>query len=135
MRDLQARLVDRLRAEDEQVEIDRARAEPRPQAPFAAQAPLDREQPLEQLTRAQRRLDGRRAVEETRLVRITDGIGQAQRRDCEHLDPLLLAQQLDSGPDLRLPVAQVAAEPDECPGHDADSAATVSASCAASPRS
>src|SRR5437762_1455157 len=40
MRDLQARLVDRLRAADEQVEIDRARAAPRPQPPLAAQAAL-----------------------------------------------------------------------------------------------
>ena len=84
---------------------------------LTAEAALDREQPLEQLAGAQRRLDGRGAVQEARLVEVADRIGQAQRRDADDLDALLLAQQFHSGGDLRLAVAQVGAEPDERPGH------------------
>jgi len=63
MRDGQARLVDRLLAVEQQIEVDRARPEARPLAADAAEQALDREQPLEELTRRQRGLELRGAVE------------------------------------------------------------------------
>jgi hypothetical protein len=78
---LEARLVDLLVAVEEQVEVDRARPETRSVASDAAQAALDRQQPLEQLARAQRGAQLGRAVEKARLVLEADRVGLAQARD------------------------------------------------------
>ena len=68
MRQRQARLLHDLLAVEEQVEVDRAGPEARALAPDAAEAALDRQQPLEQLPRRQLGRELRGAVQETRLV-------------------------------------------------------------------
>ena len=78
MRHMEARLVDRLLAVEEEVEVDRARAEARAR-PLAAQRLLDGEQPIQELTWRERRLELRRAVQEARLLEVADGIGLAER--------------------------------------------------------
>ena len=66
MRDGQARLVDRLVAVEQQVEVDRPR--PPALAALAAELALDREQPVEQLARRELGLERGGAVQEARLV-------------------------------------------------------------------
>ena len=78
MRHMEARLVDRLLAVEEEVEVDRARAEARAR-PLAAQRLLDGEQPIQELAWRERRLELRRAVQEARLLEVADGIGLAER--------------------------------------------------------
>src|SRR5436853_4513953 len=118
---LQARLVDRLGAVEEQVEVDRARAEARACAPNAATRPLDRQVPVEHLARRELGLQRGGPVEEARLVPVADRLGLAQRRDREHLDPVLAGQQLEGLGDLALSIAEVRADADERLGHGSDS--------------
>ena len=55
MRDDEPRLVDLLVAEEEEIEVDRARP-PLPPGPFAAEAPLDVEQSIEEGARRRARV-------------------------------------------------------------------------------
>src|SRR5207253_6984134 len=112
MRHFQARLLDRLGAVEEEVEVDRARAEARALAPDAAKPPLDRQEPVEQLPRRELGLDRDGPVEEARLVPVADRLGLPQRRDREHLDPVLAGQQLEGLGDLALSIAEVRADAD-----------------------
>ena len=67
MRHLEARLVDPLVAVEQEVEVDRARAEARAVA-RAAEPPLDPEQPVEERRGRELGLDARRRVQEAGLV-------------------------------------------------------------------
>jgi len=78
VRHTKAGLVDRLVAVEQQVEVDGARAEARA-CSLAAQRLLDGEQPIQELTWRERRLELRRAVQEARLLEVADGIGLAER--------------------------------------------------------
>jgi hypothetical protein len=71
MRDMQPGLVDRLAAEDENVDVDRAR--PPALAPLAAKLPLNGKHGVEQAARRQRRFDAGGRVQEGRLVRLAPG--------------------------------------------------------------
>ena len=72
-------------AVEEQIEIDRARAEARPAA-VAAEAPLDVLEPLEQRARRELGAERRRGVQEPRLILVADRIGLPERRDRVDLD-------------------------------------------------
>ena len=95
MRDGQAGLVDDLVAVDEEVEVDRARAEPRAFAAHAAEPALDREQPLQELARLQLGVELRDAVEEVRLVQVADRLRLAEARNGHERDAFLVGELLD----------------------------------------
>src|SRR5690348_658597 len=105
---MDARLVDRLVAVDEQVEVDRARPEARAR-PLAAQRLLDGEHPLQELAGRERRLELCRAVQEARLVEVADGVGLAEGRDGAELDPGLGREQVERLPERGLTIAEVGA--------------------------
>ena len=77
MRDGQPGLVHDAVAVDEEVEVDRARAEAPLLVPNSAELPFDREQAGQELAGRELGLDHRRAVQEERLIRIADGLGLA----------------------------------------------------------
>src|SRR5207249_3547333 len=86
MRHLQTRLVDALGPVEEQVEVERSRSAGRP-CSGPPELGLDRQQQLEERARAQGRLEGRRGVEEARLIRHrADGVRLAERRDGDDVD-------------------------------------------------
>ena len=111
MRHGQARLVDRLLAVEQEVEVDRARAVARPRPTLAAELALDLEQAVEQLAWAELCLDLRHGVEERRLVLVAPRLRLADRRQPAGADAL------GRLPDRPLAVAEVRAEPDVGPGH------------------
>ena len=83
----QARLVDPSVAVEEQVEVDRARAEARS---VALTRPSERSIASRRSSSSrggERRLELGGAVEEARLVLVTDRVGLAQRRDRDHSTP------------------------------------------------
>jgi hypothetical protein len=131
VRHLEAGRVDRLVAVEEQVEVDRARAEARP-PPLAAQSPLDGEQAVEELTRRERRLELGRAVQEARLVEVVDGIGLAKGRNGAELDAGLGREQVEGSAERRLPVAEVRTQADE--GARQRLRSTVAAACSTGSR-
>ena len=106
MRDDEAGLVENLILVDEQVEVDRARAEARAVA-CASELALHVEQAVEQRAWLERGLEPGGAVEEARLVEVADRIGLAERRDGDDV----LAEQLERAAERRLPVAEVRAKP------------------------
>lgn len=101
----QARLVEDLVAEDEQVEIDR----PRPETLSAdtAQARLDVQQPRQELARRQvgLHLDG--AVQERPLLDGADGLGLTQPGDRHDVDPLLGSETVERGMQMSLTVTEI----------------------------
>ena len=117
VRDGQARLIHDPVAVEQEVEVDRARAEARALLADPAQHALDGEEAVEQVTRREPRLDRDGAVQKGRLIRVADWLGLTQRRDGDDLDPGFGAQQLDGPADRRLPVAEVGAEADVRPCH------------------
>src|SRR6476659_10440586 len=125
MRNLEARLVDRSVAVEQQVEVDGSRAEARPVASDATEAALDRKQALEQLAGAQRRVELGGAVEETRLVLVPDGVGLAQGRDRDDADSVLGREQPQCALDLTPWILKVRAQPDEASGHGRDCPSSV----------
>ena len=90
----QVGLVDHGVAVEEQVEIDRPRAEARA-LPRAAERALDLEEALEQLVRRELRLERRDAVEERGLVDVADGVGLAEPRDGTELDAGLGGKEVE----------------------------------------
>src|SRR5512132_2712743 len=119
MRQRQAGLVEDHAVHEEEVEVDRARAEAWALAPDAAEPALDLQQPPEKLGWRQLGVELGDAVQKPRLVLVADRIRLPQRRDRDHLDPLLGAQQLERGGDQRRWVAKVGPESDESPRHPA----------------
>jgi len=111
VRDGEARLVDFLVAVEEQVEVERARAVLAGSAD-ATEALLGREEPAEELARAERRLELGGAVEEERLRADADGLGLAQRGDGDDLDPLLLGERRERSANRRLTIAEIRAKAD-----------------------
>ena len=101
----QTRLVDRLVAVEEEVEVDRPRPPARPD-PLAAEPALDVEQVVEQLPRREHRLELGRCVQEARLVLVAPRLALADRRETDGAD------QLGRLSDQRLAVAEVRAEAD-----------------------
>jgi subtilisin family serine protease len=124
VRNAEARLANRLVAVEEQVEVDRARAEAGAAA-HPAEAALDVEEPAEELGRRELRLDLGGRVEEARLVDESDRHGLAERRDAPQLDARLPGEQLERLPERRLAVAEVRAEADECARHSMKVACAV----------
>ena len=110
MRNRQPWLVDRHALHEQQIEVDRPWPVPRPVA-RPAELALDVEQHDEELFRSERGLDRDRGVEEPRLVEVADGIGLAEQRDGDDVDPLLLAEQLYRARERGAPVAEVRSEP------------------------
>lgn len=103
-------------AEDEQVEVDRARSEPGA-VPCPAELALDSEQDVEELAGLEVGLDCEGTVEEAGLIRVPDGIGLTQRRDGDHLDVAAGAEELERPRDRLLAVPEVGAHADIGP-HD-----------------
>src|SRR5439155_5601326 len=99
---MEAGLVDRLVAVEQQVEVDRARAEARASS-LATQGLLDGEQPIQELARRERRLELGCAVQEARLVKVADGIGLAEGGDGAELDTGLGREQVERPAERRLP--------------------------------
>src|SRR3954453_8598772 len=104
------RLVDRLVAVEQEVEVDRPWPPPRPDA-FPAEAALDVEQVVEQAARREGGLDLRGRVQEAGLLLVPPGLGLAQPRETRRPD------ERCRPPDQRLAVAQVRAETDVGDGH------------------
>src|SRR4051794_38420680 len=104
------RLVDRLVAVEQQVEVDRPGAPLRPD-PLAPEPPLDVEQVVEQAARREGGLDLGHRVEEAWLVLVPPGLRFAQLRQAGGSD------QLRRTTDQRLPLAEVRAETDVSKGH------------------
>jgi hypothetical protein len=98
-------------AVDEQVQVDRPGAVARPGA-LPAQCGLDGQQTLEELPRRKLCLDGRGTVQEPGLIEIADRIGLPQSRDPDHLDALLLVEQLEGAANCLRAVAEIGAEAD-----------------------
>jgi diamine N-acetyltransferase len=116
MRNGQAGLLDHLIAVEEDVQVDRpgpptllARAVP-------AELPLDLEQLLEESSRTQIGLELRDGVHEARLLGDSHRIGLPERGDAQRAE---LSQQLERGPQVLLPVAEVGAEADVGDSHGA----------------
>src|SRR6185312_7518275 len=78
-------LLDLLVAVEQEIEIERPRAARAGDA-HATEAPLDREQPVEELTRGKGRVELGGAVEEARLLTDAHRLGLAQARDGHHRD-------------------------------------------------
>jgi len=85
MRDGQARLVDRLLAVEQQIEVDRARPEARAFPADTAEPALDLEQTLEELARRQRGLELRGDGDEPTLTpeALAERIGESLASDDE----------------------------------------------------
>src|SRR5262245_17842330 len=108
MRNRQAGLVHDLVAVHEQVEVDRSR--PPALAAHPAEALLDGEQSLQQLPRAEIRLEPDNAVEERPLLDGPDRLGLADLRDGGDVDAVLLREQLDGAPQVLLTVTEIGAD-------------------------
>ena len=104
------RLVDRLVAVEEKVEVDRPRPEPRPGA-LAPERALDREQPFEELPGREIRLDEAGGVQKPRLVDVPDRIGLPEPGDRDDAD-VGAVEQLERAPEAALTVAEVGPEAD-----------------------
>jgi Subtilase family len=124
VRNPEPRCVDRLVAVEEQIEVDRARAEAGAGAD-AAQEALDREEPREQLVCRKVGLDLGGSVQEPRLVDVPDRRGVAERRDAAQLDPGLAGEQVERLPKGGVPVADVRAETNEGARHSMKVACAV----------
>ena len=107
---MRPRLVDLLVPVEEKVEVERARAVLAGDAD-AAEALFGREEPVEELARRERRLELGGAVEEERLRADADGLGFAERRDGDYLDPVLVGERVEGGADRRFAVAEIRARP------------------------
>src|SRR4051812_37463569 len=105
MRDDEARLVDHSVAEEQQVEIDRARPPPRPD-PLAPEPALDVEQERQEGQRLETGLDRRDRVHERGLVL------EAPRGCLDDRRETIRADQLGGVADEPLAVAEVGAETD-----------------------
>ena len=117
VRDRQPRLVDDDVVYQEEVEVDRPRAVPRPEA-RATELPLHLEERSERVAWRELRLDLDGAVEEGRLVEVADGIGLAERGDGDDLDPRLAPEQLDGAGQRRGAVTEVRPEADVRASHN-----------------
>ena len=113
----ETRLVDLRVPIEEQVEIEGARPLGRDTVAAAAEPALHREKHLQQLPRRQGRLEGRRAVEEARLVDVADGIGVEEPRDGDDVDPGRGRQSVDRAEERRLAIAEIRAERDVGTSH------------------
>src|SRR5439155_12252139 len=74
----------------------------------------------EELASRQRGLDGRDAVQEPRLVGVSDRLGVDQRGDPDDRYPVGRVELGHRSQDRGLTVPEVRAETDECPGHAGD---------------
>jgi hypothetical protein len=128
MRNLESRLIDLVRPVEEEIEIDRARAEAWA-APVAAQAQLHVLEPLEQDARRELRAERSRAVQEARLILVTNRIRLPQGGDGLDLDVPTGLQELERSADRRPPVAQVGSQPDVDKWHSAASLRVVRRFC------
>src|SRR4051794_22032966 len=90
---------------------------------------LDLEQCLQELCRREGGAHRGRAVEESRLVEITDRIGLAERRDRHDLDAASLVEELDGALERRSPIAEVRSEADVRTGHAPNVEANPSGHC------
>ena len=124
VRNPKPRLANRLVAVQEQVEVDRPRAEARAVA-HPAESALDVEEPGEELRRRKLRLDLGGRIQEARLVEESDRVGLAEGRDAPQLDAGLASEQLERLPERRLAVAEVRAEAHECARHSMKVACVV----------
>ena len=116
MRDREPGLLDQLVAVEEKVEIERSRAV-LPGDADAAEALLDSEQPIEELARGQRGLEGDDAVEIRRLLPHSDRRRLAQGRDGDDLGSRFVSERADGCAQRALAVAEVGAQADEGARH------------------
>jgi hypothetical protein len=93
MREGQSGLVHDVLSVEEQVEVDRARAEALVTDP--AQALLDAEEAVEQTSGRELRFDSHRAVEERALLDGPDRLGLPDLRDPANLNAVLGGKELD----------------------------------------
>ena len=112
MRNSQAWLRHLTVSEDEQVEIDRPRAEARPVA-CPTELAFDREQHVEQRAGLEVGLDEDCAVQEARLIGDAHGVGLAERRHRQHVHVRPPAEALERPRDRLFAVAEVGADADE----------------------
>ena len=119
MRHGQPRLVELRVREEEQVEVDRPRAEPRPLA-GPAEPLLDGEERVEEAARVELRLHRRRRVEEARLVDLADRLRFAKGRNGDDPYAGRRVERRERGPHRRLAIAEVRADPDVRHVHRSD---------------
>lgn len=92
---LKARLVDRGVPVEQEVEVEGPRP-PGRAFPGSPEVRLGLEQHAQQVSRRERRLERDRTVEERRLIRHrANGVGLAERRDADYLDPGIRSQRLN----------------------------------------
>ena len=118
MRDGEPRLVERLVAVEEQVEVDR----PRPEARTLADPPegaFDGQEGVQELPRGQRRVDRGGSVQEARLVEKVHRVGVAEGGDRDDHDSLGCVQRRDRCVERALALAEVRAEADVRARHHA----------------
>ena len=111
MRHRQAGLVDLVAPIQEQVKVDRARA-PAPSVARAAKVALHREQGIQELARAQCRVQRGRRIEEERLLHRPPRVGLAHPGDGDDLDAGSGAERRERRVERRPAVPEVGAEPD-----------------------
>jgi hypothetical protein len=101
-------------SEDEQVEIDRSRAEARPVS-RPTELTFDRQQGVEQRAGLEVGLDENRAVQEAGLLGEAHGVGLAERGHRQYVNPRLLPEELERPRDRLFAVAEVRADADKGP--------------------
>ena len=109
-------LVDSLVAVEEEVEIDRPRAEARAGA-ITPELEFDCVEPGEERPRGKGRAKRRRAVQEARLVEVPDRIGLTQGRDGDDVDVAARGEPIERAADRLLAFAQVGSKSDVDNGH------------------
>jgi hypothetical protein len=117
VRQHEARLVEPLRAVEQEVEIEGARPLGRRGRPVPAVPGLNREEKLEQSPGGELRPELGGAVQEPRLIEVADRIGLLEGGDCNDLHPGLRVQLGNGGADRGLAVAEVRPQRDEGPRH------------------
>ena len=117
VRDAQPGLLDPLVTVDEQVEVDRPGPETVRGIADSPELSLNGKEPLEKAPRGKLRVDGAGGVQEARLILVADRIGLPEGRDGRDLDPRVGLEELESSPEIVLPIAQVGAETDVCARH------------------
>jgi Subtilase family len=117
MRDFEQRLVDRGVSVEEEVEVERSRAQRGSSGSIPAERSLELEEDTEERAGGEGRLELDDAVQEPRLVDVPDRLRVAEARDRTHLDVRNRPKPADGSAERRFTLTEVRAQPDESTCH------------------
>ena len=117
VRNLEAGLVDRPVAVDQDVEVERPRTLVGRGAPVPAEGTLELEDRRQEVAGRKPRLELHRAVQETRLVDVAHRLRVTKARDSQHLSLWQAAEPPDRSAQGSLTVAEIRAEADKGADH------------------